>query len=121
MKPNVTESIMILLEDQAERFTFTFPLCNFRTIETLTNLKFELFTKCVFAEEFRDRVFDRVIIAISNDPRIEDASDWNDLGTFRLRFELPKPLLVVDKTSVYFLVDFINGKVLEDICLVDRE
>jgi hypothetical protein len=74
---------------------YIIPLVDFSLTDDGKKTVFELpeVPKELHAPQFLNGKYDRCAIALTDDPRVEHALDWGDLGCFRLTYKMAFPQL----------------------------
>ena len=121
-KPIINKSTLILLESHNTKpYHMVLPLSDMRVEQHKDKYILTIYGNKLMSKELQQYKYDRALIAMTNDPRMTHAADWSDLGTFKILFKLPSPVLRVNKNSVSFTVDMKNIKELEQrLNMADR-
>ena len=121
MKPEVNKSMMLLLEHGNKKSNHLLPLLNFIVKQYDTEYHLIIHGKDLIPKRFQKYKYHRIILSISNDPRIVHAADWSDLGTFRIRFKLEKPVLKISNNKITIIVDTTKNEIEQRFHMADRE
>ena len=67
--------------------------------------------------------YKRGALTLTTDPRVESASDWSDLGMFRLLYKFNEPKLSIEENTLLITIQLKEGQpsIGKDLFLADRE
>jgi hypothetical protein len=114
-KPEVTKSIMLSLLSGSKLEVSTLkqqhPQINIKNLKTyilpLANFELEfyedeshLFLPKPKDLDVKEGVFSFGLVSITDDPRVEWAGDWSDMGNFRLVYKFLNPKVEVTENSI---------------------
>jgi hypothetical protein len=86
-KPDTRNTLMVSILRDGHLKTFILPLCTIHTEDRGDIMRLVMDHKDT-AGNFTDGPFERMYVAVTDDPYAEWAGDWSHLGCFRLQFIL---------------------------------
>jgi hypothetical protein len=93
-KPEVTKSIMMTLFNYKNKpSSFIIPLKNFDVYYYEKHVCIKLPFSNDLMKKITTEKYMKCAITMTDDPKIEWAADWSDLGTFRLVFKIMQPTI----------------------------
>lgn len=103
-KAELKEGVTLAPVTKDNTDTIILPLSNFDVVEHDNRYELHLFTSGKNVVLRDDLAIEQGALSLTDDPRIEWASDWSDLGCFRLVYKFVQPQVKRFKTKVKFIV-----------------